>query len=146
MKLINFYLDTSIELNSEGLNWDLHNFADFTGLELVPTENAAVLRWRAPKVENPWGSFQNKYAGVELWFRNLEFLKIGPRDEELPLTEDTCVADILQVDPAIQAEEPRLRAINAVEGGNGQFHLCFVFQSGRTIEIGSQRVELVPVE
>lgn len=42
MKLRNFEISSSIELRSENSYWDLHNFADFTGLELIVPENAVA--------------------------------------------------------------------------------------------------------
>jgi hypothetical protein len=38
MRLENFAIHSSIELKSGNLLWDLHNVADFRGLELLPTE------------------------------------------------------------------------------------------------------------
>ena len=45
MRLQNFEISSSIELQSGGLFWDIHNFAKFDGLELIQSENAAIMRW-----------------------------------------------------------------------------------------------------
>jgi len=48
MKLLNFDLSSpnyTIELSGMGLEWDLHNFADFAGLQLLPENNSAEMRW-----------------------------------------------------------------------------------------------------
>src|SRR6266404_4411826 len=42
MRLQNFEISSSIELQSAGLFWDLHNFARFLGLAIIPTENICV--------------------------------------------------------------------------------------------------------
>jgi hypothetical protein len=144
MRLSNFIVKSSIELMSGELNWDLHNGVKFKGLELVPPENAAVMRWRALNIKNPSGSFENRHSGLDIWFRDLSFLKIGPRDDELPLTEDTCVADILLVDPDVKNDDPYLRIANTADG-NSSFHLLFAFQSRRSIEIGARIAELQPI-
>jgi hypothetical protein len=143
MKLQNFEISSSIEFQSGGLFWDLHNFADFDGLELIPTDNAALMRWSVPSSSNPWGCDENKFAGMELHFKNLLFLRIGPRDKEMPMSEDTCVSDVLMVDPAIELDDPYARQTQKT---SASFRLVFQFQSGRVIEIESETVELVPVK
>ena len=75
MRLQNFEICSSIEFQSGGLFWDVHNFAIFDGLELIRTENAAVMRWSAPTaVSNPWGGYGNKFAGI-VAFQELAFLQ-----------------------------------------------------------------------
>src|SRR6266404_445696 len=99
MRLQNFEICSSIEFQSGGLFWDVHNCAIFNGLELIRTENAAVMRWSVrAAVSNRWGRYGNKFAGMELHFKNLLFLHVGPRDEEMPMSEDDCVAAVLMVD------------------------------------------------
>ena len=77
-----------------------------------------------------------------LRFKNLQLLHLGARDKRLPLTEDTCVSDVLKVDPTLEGVEPYMRACRAL---TDSFRLVFQFQSGRVIEIESETVELVPV-
>jgi hypothetical protein len=57
-------------------------------------------------------------------------------------TEDTCVSDVLKVDPTLEGVEPYIRACREP---TESFRLVFQFQSGRIIEIESESVELVPV-
>ncbi len=40
-------------------------------------------------------------------FKNLHFLLVGPRDEEMPMSEDSCVAAVLMVDPAVEHDDMR---------------------------------------
>jgi hypothetical protein len=140
MRLENFEIHSSIELQTGNLFWDLHNFADFHGLELIPAENSAVMRWSVPSESNPWGCYENKFSGMTLRFKNLQLL--GARDKRLPLTEDTCVSDVLKVDLTLEGVEPYMRACRE---STDSFRLVFQFQSGRVIEIESETVELVPV-
>ena len=141
MRLENFEIHSAIELRTQNLIWELHNFAHFLGLELIPAENVAIMRWSVPSAPNPWGCLENKFSGMTLHFKNLQFLNIGARDKDLPLTEDTCVSDVLKVDPGNEGVDPYLRACR---DWSDSFRLIFQFQSGRVIEIESETVELVP--
>jgi hypothetical protein len=139
MKLLNFAIDSSIELISNGLIWDLHNCGKVDGLDLLVNENSVLMKWTAAY---PWSGHGSNFSGVNLLFKDLYFLEIGPRDDELPLTEDNCVADLFQVAPEGRDRDPRLRALYE---WTSDFHLFFQFQGRRTIEIGSRTVELIPV-
>jgi hypothetical protein len=140
MRFENFEIDSSIELQSGNMSWDLHNVADFLGLELLPAENAAVMKWALPSGSNR--SNENKFFGMELRFKNLQFLHIGARDSELPLTEDSCVWYVLKVDPAVEGTDPYMRTRRDWTPTDS-FRLVFRFQSNRAIEIESETVELV---
>ena len=142
MRLENFEVSSDIELQSGNLSWDLYNFADFDRLELISTENAAMMRWSVPSSPNPWGCYENNSSGMALRFKDLRFLHVGSRDKGLPLTEDTCVSYVLKVDPTIDAVDPYLRTRN---DWKEDFRLVFHFQSGRMIEIESESVELIPI-
>lgn len=144
MRLKNFEISSEIELQTGNLFWDIHNFADFEGLELLPAHDAVVMKWTVPKRPNPWGSPENRSSGMNLYFDDLQFLKISPRDPDMPFTEDACVSQILRVDPNIQHNEPHMRTRNLWPLGDS-FRLVFQFQSGRTIEIESETVELIPI-
>jgi hypothetical protein len=100
------------------------------------------MRWSVPATLNPWGCYENKFAGMELRFENLIFLYVGPRDEEMPMTEDSCVSAVLMVNPAIEHDELYLRQVREI---TSSFRLAFQFQSRRVIEIESEIVKLVPI-
>lgn len=142
MRLQNFEISSSIEFQSGGLFWDVHNFASFDGLDLIRAENAAVMRWGVPTGSNPWGCDENKFTGMELHFKNLLFLSVGPRDEEMPISEDSCVLAVLMVNPAIEHDDLYMRQVQEI---TKSFRLAFQFQSRRVIEIESEIVELVPI-
>jgi hypothetical protein len=139
MKLLNFAIDSSIELTSDGLIWDLHNCGNFEGLDLLVDQNSVLMKWTEAY---PWSGHGNNFSGVNLFFRDLYFLEIGARDDELPLTEDTCVAELFQVTPEGRDKDPRLRSLHE---WTNDFHIFFRFRGGRTIEIGSRTVQLIPV-
>jgi hypothetical protein len=65
MKLHNFEICSSIEFQSGGLFWDVHNLASFDGLELIRAGNVAVMRWSVPSAaSNPWGGLG---IGLSVW-------------------------------------------------------------------------------
>src|SRR5580704_16502242 len=136
MTLGNFEIHSSIELQTGNRFWDLHNVAHFCGLELIASENAAVMRWNATSSSNPWGPYEQKFSGMVLRFNNLKFLNISARDGDLPLTEDTCVSEVLKVDPAVENADPHRRTRRHWKASDS-FRLVFRFQTGRVIEIES---------
>jgi hypothetical protein len=143
MKLENFEIcSSSIELQTGGSFWDLHNVFSFRGFELVPSENTVVMRWSVPSRSKRSGISEMKFSGMDLCFKNLQFLHVGARDGDLPLTEDTCTSYILKVDPGIEHVDPYRRARRDWKPGDS-FRLVFAFQSHRIIEIESETVELV---
>jgi hypothetical protein len=143
MKLENFEIcPSSIELKMGSSFWDLHNVFDFRGLELIPSENAAVMGWNVPSNSIHSRIPEMKFSSLTLRFKNLQFLKVGARDGDFPLTEDTCISYILKVDPNIEHVDPYMRAPRDWEPGDS-FRLVFAFQSRRVIEIESETVELV---
>jgi hypothetical protein len=111
-------------------------------LELIPSENAAVMRWKVPSESNSSGTSEKKFSGMTLRFKNLQYLHVGARDGDLPLTEDTCVSDVLKVDPSIDRVDPYMRTRRDWKPADS-FRLVFRFQSQRVIEIESETVELV---
>ena len=142
MRLQNFEISSSIELQSGGLFWDIHNFAKFDGLELIQSENAAIMRWSVSSGSNPWGCHENKFTGMELHFKSLLFLLVGPRDAKMPMSEDSCVSTVLMVNPAIKHDDLHMRQVQEI---TNSFRLAFQFQSRRVIEIESEIVGLVPI-
>lgn len=144
MKLENFDIGSSIELQTENRFWDLHNAAHFGGLELISDENAVVMRWSAVSSSNPWGPYEQKFSGMDLRFKNLRYLSVGARDGSIPMTEDTCVSYILKVDPTVEEVDPYKRTRRDWNPSDS-FRLVFRFQSARTIEIESDTAELFPV-
>lgn len=87
MKLLNFELSKpsfAIELLGLGFVWDLHNVGHFVGLTVSANDNTAVLTWTVSGHPAPM------YSGYSVVFRGLKQMILLPRDQELPLSEDTC--------------------------------------------------------
>ena len=144
MKLKNFEIVSWVVMRSENVRWDIHNFGNFEGVELIPAQDAVLMKWTAYNRNRMWGSLENRFLGMNLYFDDLQFLKIGPRDPEMPFTEDGCVSAVIRVDPNVQHEDPYMRGKN-VWAPEDPFRLVFLFQSARQIEIESKTVELIPV-
>src|SRR6266581_2932560 len=98
MRLTNFEITSDIVLESDGLIWDVHNVLNFEELVLRCEDNSAVMGWSAPASGIPYRGETSDAAGMELLFRDLKFLQIGPRDAELSLKEDRCVASVMKVE------------------------------------------------
>ena len=140
MKLLNFELSKpsfAIELLGLGFVWDLHNKGDFVGLTINASDNTAVMTWSVG------GHPAAMYSGCNLVFRGLKQIIVSPRDEELPLSEDTCVSGISKLIPD-RAEIPEYRV--KLEWDEGElFHLFIEFQSRRWIEVDAESAELIGV-
>lgn len=142
MKLENFEISSSIELQAGNSFWDLHNVFSFHGLELIFSENAAVMRWDARSSSKRPSISKMKSPKMTLCFKNLQFLHVGGRDGDLPLTEDTCLWYVLKVDPNMENVDPYMRTHREWKSADS-FRLVFAFQSHRMIEIESETVELI---
>ena len=142
MKLRNFDLQNpsaTIILLGLGVEWDLHNFAIFQGLAYDTTQNAVLLQWTVPRVENPWGSVNNHFAGCTLRFQNVSALTISPRRPDALAEDDACMSGVSKVLP----ESDEYRHLDTWPPHRA-FHLRFEFESGRTIEIAAESAELIP--
>ena len=138
MKLLNFELSRpsfAIELLGLGFVWDLHNSGEFVGLALNANDNTAVLTWIVG------GHPSAMYSGCNLVFWGLKQVTLLPRDEESPLSEDTCVSGISKVIPD-RTQIPEYR-VKLEWHADERFHLLIEFQSGRSIEIDAESADLV---
>lgn len=95
MRCDNFILESpgGVVLLALGHAWDLHNCVDFRGLRYEPLLGEVVLEW-SPLPEyrsNPWGDVTNKATGCRLRFREVQSVRIGPREGSYPAEDATCV-------------------------------------------------------
>jgi hypothetical protein len=140
VRLLNFKLEKpsfGIELLGLGFVWDLHNSGEFVGVEFIAESNTVVMKWSL------LGHLATKYSGCDLVFKNLKQMVVTPRDEALPLSEDRCVSGVSMVVP--DGDAPAQYRIKSAWNTNDPFGLLFEFQSGRSIEIEAETVELVAV-
>ena len=86
-----FTLETTIALVAGDKYLDLHNCFDFTSYEYRPSEQILRLRWRRGVAE--WVS-KELPTGVILTFSQVTSVAVRRRDDEMPFTEDCCLASI----------------------------------------------------
>jgi|SRR6266853_664636 len=142
MKLLNFDLaspNNTVELRAVGLNWDLHNFADFEGIRVAP-DGSVALTWSAPDTPNPWGDTGNHFGGCELRFRGVRRLSVTGREPSMPASEDRTLAGISQVADLMSKNRDQREAIDT------QFSLLLKFQSGVVIDVDAAEAEFVPID
>jgi hypothetical protein len=142
VQLLNFKLKHetgAIILHGLGLEWDLHNFAEFAGFRFDASPDSLVLRWDVGGDDNPWGCLANHATGCELVFRGVRFLHMEPGDNPLG-GNDTCIAGVYKSIPG----ETKFR-FKKTWGADETFYLVFDFISGREIEIDADTVELVAI-
>jgi len=79
MKLSNFEISSSIELQSGGLFWDLHNFAIFKDSNYLRPKRRHHELDRS-EGSNPWGCHENKFAGYDVTFRRfaVSYVSLAP--------------------------------------------------------------------
>src|SRR5687767_9260230 len=109
MKLANFELvppEPTITLAGLGHFWDLHNFAQFDGLEFRPADDACTLKWSVPDVDNAWGSDANPFRGCLLIFTGLHSVHVQDRDRPT-VDSDSDLADLARVTPDAGAHRMR---------------------------------------
>ena len=126
-------------VGAAGHLWDLHNVADFAGLAYDPARAELVLEWVVPPaVTNPWGDESNHHPGCQLHFRDVTYLAVGPRDPEMPASEDLtlewCGMAERGASSASTWEFPHASS-------SAVFRLAF--HGGMTIEVVASEVELV---
>ena len=141
MKFVNFDLESpndTIELRGLGLNWDLHNFVDFSGLRLEP-DGSLVLSWVATDCPNPWGDTNNRYRGCELRFSGLRRLEVSRHNADMPSSGERTLHSISKVAPGDGAGEYRKRPEWSPEAA---FHLLLTFTGGLSIEVDAKQAEL----
>lgn len=141
MTSVNFELASaghSIELHALGLNWDLHNFANFVGLQLSP-DSSAILTWVVPDTANPWGDTNNHHGGCKLRFSRILRLSLTGRDVRMPASEDEALAEITEFSDLTTSSQQNRERADACSG------FRFTFHSGVSIEIVAAEAELIPI-
>jgi hypothetical protein len=144
MKLTNFSLATdlrTITLIGLGREWELHNYANFSGIIFSPEEDVLELRWVVPDAPNPWGCLHNHAKGCILRFQKLLLLRVVSCDIAASVADDVCLSGVSKVIP------------NTTDGrfkrewrDDEPFNLLFEFQSRRIIEIQAETAVLEALE
>jgi hypothetical protein len=142
MRYLNFKLASSkhaIEIVAPGLNWDLHNFADFVGLRLAPDADAVLTRV-VPDTTNGWGDSNNHYRGCELWFREVRRFEIISPKNEMPISENRTLAEISELDQ--DGRDYR----QTTSPSDSPFCLFIKFNGGLSMKVDAAAAELRPLK
>jgi len=86
-KLVDIENQQIIELNYLGKTLDLHNAAEFLRFIYEINSMSLILEWRY--------YFDDKISLFHIKFENVSYLKVSPRDIEIPLMEDDCLEEII---------------------------------------------------
>ncbi|MCW5552936.1 MAG: hypothetical protein KIS67_12350 [Verrucomicrobiae bacterium] len=143
MNLSNFELRGStqaIEIVSDELNWDLHNFATFVGFRYDAAGGVFEIEWVADQVENPWGCPANRFRACQLRFHGVTSVRIARDPANMRSDDSFCLHGVSKVSPSSQ--EYRFKA---EWQDHEPFNLLFEFASGWEIEVDASTAELIPV-
>jgi len=144
VKLENFILEggfTGTTLFGLGRHWDLHSFAETRSLRFEPRARTLAMEWTVPVMVNPWGSSGNRARGCRLVFENVVTLRMTESDPAASVADDATIADVSRIFPG-EAVYSWMEKGAEPE----RFRLRFRFQSGRKIEVESERARLEPIE
>jgi len=89
MRAENFSWSGSIYVEVQGQSFDLHNDYDFQSFNYKTTNRSVSLIWARGTGERVEKS-QPKSICIELL--EVDYLKLRPRDPEMPFTEDDCLS------------------------------------------------------
>lgn len=128
-----FELDDTIALSVGAAYYDLHNDFDFVGYEYRPTERKARFDWM--RSDGDWVA-EGLPARISLAFDGVSNFAAKRRDDEMPFTEDDCVASISFL-PKELAEE--FEAICPGHRSEDE-HMGICFQSGSSVKIWAESV------
>lgn len=122
---------TEIELIADGVIYDLHNNFDFIGYEYQSAQKEVWLRWR--RGDGKWVP-KDTPASLTLRFTGVSNFATRRRDDEMPFSEDTCLANMTFSPPEFADD------FDAVFGGfrRPDEHLTLIFQSRAALKIWAE--------
>ena len=131
----NFKIIENYALELNGKHLDLHNNFDFAGFSFDVRSRQLLLKWM--NSEERWVPAGNP-QGLELTVNEVSFLRVTPRANEFPFTEDTCLMDITYY-PSSERQEDE----NVIwqELPNPNDDLILRFQSGQIIRVKGENIQ-----
>ena len=152
MQLINFQVvenRRNIEISALDKVWNLHD-AYYLGLRHSFAHDADGFI-TGNQVELSWQVDPARYSasGFSLVFNEVNFFEVTPRDEEMPVGEDTCLSSVAEIPASEVTSEWKMQGIFAVFNPDGtlpaadEYHLYFVFRGGQTVRIGCRTAKFV---
>jgi hypothetical protein len=127
--ITNFTITQNYALDLKGKHLDLHNDFDFAGFSFDNTNRHLTLKWI--KGQGDWVPTDNPSV-LKLAIEEVSYLKILPRNESDPFTEDTCVMDISYY-PSSDRQEDELLMDKDIPDTSDD--LIVRFQGGQVIRV-----------
>ena len=163
MYLANFSLTDGpkigIALHALGVEWDLHNYAEFDGFDYstaITNDSNLTLKWHIAERVIEWRNshgFPNA-QGVPIYpgnsfgliFFNVNYLEVAPRDPEMPSDEDKCLAAVSFIEAdedSAMYREGAFTNYDPSQQNDVSYHIGFCFRGGQFIRVGAEKAEFV---
>lgn len=132
----NFEITDNCGVTVDGRLFDLHNNFDLAGFTYDISTRHFEIKWVKGK-----GSWINKNEIIELTLshKKVTFLRIGTADENSLMEDDKCLGDISFFPSSSRDINDNLLIQNQPNEGDD---ILFILESGRTIRIGCEAIEL----
>jgi hypothetical protein len=128
-----FQIEQTIVLVADGLQLDLHNCYDFEGYEHRPSARTARFEWHRISEDRVSKELP---ARIILIFEGVTNLTVRKRDDEMPFTEDACLAGLNFLPPDLIDEfDAFLPAYRSADE-----HATLSFQSGAAIKVWADSI------
>ena len=128
-----FEIHQTIALTAGSDYFELHNDFDFVGFEYRSTARTVSMEWR--RGVGHWVSVALPQT-VFLLFESVSNLAVQKRNDQMPFSEDSCVANITFLPPDFESDFSA--ALSNYRSENEHFSIHF--QSGAGIKIWAESV------
>jgi len=145
VKLTNFELATDVELSGLGHWWDLHNFTNFVGLELLPESGSARLSWvtiRVPPYDDAGFHRDNPARSCAIRFDGVSAIVVRRVLDGTAPSDARTLHQVRMVLP-LESTANDLTALGIrVPSTDEAAHLLFEFMDGFDVEIAAVEATL----
>jgi hypothetical protein len=146
VKLTNFELDSTVGLTGLDQAWDLHNCVDFAGLELVPEEGAARMRWTV-MTESPYREMGfnggNPATSCAIRFDGVSEIAVRRVADGTHPTDSRTLHQVTLVAPLESTPADALKLGIRIPSVEADARLLFEFMDGFDVEVAAESATLV---
>ena len=146
MKLTNFTMEGSVALRGLGQHWDLHNFVDFAGVELLPEVGGVRLSWTVleyAEAQREGFSRDNPARKCSLEFSRVRLLRATPVMDGGGASDARTLHEVGLVVPVEKSPAEAIEDGVRLPATNGEGNMLFQFMAGFDIELDAELVTLV---
>ena len=133
----NFILYQNYAIHFDNKHLDLHNNFDFEEFFYNIEKRQLTLHWKGVKAD--WVPADNP-SKLIITIYEVGFLKIVPRDNEMPFSEDTCLNDLTYYSSSEREED---ECVYGQEKPTENDDIIFKFQSGQIIRAKGSEVKVI---